>query len=437
MLFSRSRRPWLLPCCALAALALLRPAALNAQTLAAATPDQASAAPHAPQTSDADALERTAARTRFVIGLDHSAQFQVFSLSKPNRVIVELAAKNLQLPPDPASGSPVGLVKSFRAGLAGPDRSRVVIDVTSPVIVESAKIEKSKDGKSARLVLEIAPVAGAIKPRTPLKQAPYGLGAAGLQPPLPQPATRPEVRAAKAFKPIIVIDPGHGGHDSGAQKNGTIEKEVVLAFGKALRDKLEATGRYKVLMTRETDVFVPLDERRAYAERHGAHLFIAVHADYADGNSSARGATVYSLRESVANSLKRSAKDEAASNVLSGGEVATVKEAAGDLEAVKGILSDLAGREVEVTRERTNVFARSIVEFMGASTILRDNPEQEAAFRVLKTAQFPSVLIELAYVTNKEDARLLKSDNWREKVADSIATAVHNYFGNKLARLPL
>jgi N-acetylmuramoyl-L-alanine amidase len=222
-------------------------------------------------------------------------------------------------------------------------------------------------------------------------------------------------------------------------KNGAVEKDVVLAFSKALKDKLEKTGRYKVMMTRDSDVFVELGERVSYAERHSANLFIAVHADYSGENSKARGATIYSLRESVANSLQRSAKGEVSDNVLTKDEAEAVRKASldNDVSAVKTILADLAGREVSATKERTNVFTRSVIEYMGASTEMRSEPDQQAAFRVLKTAQFPSVLIELAYVTNKEDAQLLASDTWRDKVSDSIMTAVENYFGNQFARLPM
>ena len=130
----------------------------------------------------------------------------------------------------------------------------------------------------------------------------------------------PQPRALGMFKPVIVLDPGHGGDDTGAQKNGTVEKNVVLAFSLMLRDKLNATGRYKVLMTRDTDVFVELNKRREFAEHNLAPLFVAVHADYAQ--SSARGATIYSLRELVANSLQRSARGEVSDNVLSDKELA-------------------------------------------------------------------------------------------------------------------
>lgn len=419
-----------------------RPAAAAASKTSEAKPAAAKPVPavEVPPRADA-ALGGDQARTRFLIGLEHAVEYQVFSLSNPNRVIVDLPVVALQLPAD-TGGHAVGLVNSFRAGASAPGKARIVIDVTAPVVVESSKVEQSSDGK-ARLVLDIVPVETVTRAASSASKkefpAPYSLGAAGVQPPLPQPAVRPDVRAAKAFKPIIVIDPGHGGHDSGAEKNGTVEKDVVLAFSKMLRDKLEATGRYKVHMTRDTDEFIELGERVHIAERANANLFIAVHADYADGNSQARGATIYSLRESTANALKRSAKGDVSENLLSADEVETVKKASvdGDLSAVRGILADLAGRDIDLTHERTSVFSRTVIENMGTSTGLRSEPDQQAGFRVLKTAQFPSVLIELGYVTNKEDSDQLKSDIWRDKVSDSIMTAVDNYFSNQIARLPM
>jgi N-acetylmuramoyl-L-alanine amidase len=327
------------------------------------------------------------------------------------------------------------LVKSFRGGLSAPGQSRIVIDVVAPVVVDRAALEKNQDGRGYRLVLDIVPAGGGLRQpaaqRPPLKTTPFGLGAADVQPPLPRPAERPSVRAAKSYKPLIVIDPGHGGHDTGATKNGAVEKDIVLAFGKSLRDKLNATGGYRVLMTRETDVFVPLDERRAFAEKQQAALFIAVHADYA--GTSARGATIYSLRESVAEALRRSAKGEVSSHMLSGAELAALQRS-GDAEAVRRILTDLVESEVDITRERTGVFTRSVIEYMGQTANLKDNPDRSAAFTVLRTAQVPAVLIELAYVSNAEDAELLKSDSWREKVADSIMEAIGNYFLNHKAK---
>ena len=396
-------------------------------------------------TDAAKALHGSAQSTRFVIGLDKPAEFQVFSLNNPNRVIVELPDVRMDLPPPP-DGAPIGLVMSFRGGLTAPGQQRVVIDVTQPVVVEKASLERSADGKSQRLVLDIVPVPPPAKPSLITRMMRAGassLGASSVaaadapqaQPPVPRPAKRPDPKKAGTYKPIIVLDPGHGGHDSGAQKHGAVEKEVVLAFGKVLRDKLEASGRYKVMMTRSDDSFVDLDERRAFAERNKAALFIAIHADYA--NTGASGATIYSLKDSVAEDLRRSARGSVRDKVLVGAELQKVKADAGDLGVVKGFLADLAQREVEATQGRTSVFAQAVIDTMRESTGMKDNPDRSAAFRVLKTAQVPAVLIELAYVTNQQDARNLKSDTWREKVTDSIMSAIDNYFSNQISRLPM
>jgi N-acetylmuramoyl-L-alanine amidase len=420
------------------------PVTVHAQAPALATQSVATPTVHAAAPTPS-VIARTdgvvagdATRTRFVIGLERAVEFQVFSLANPNRVIVELPEVKLQLPAF-AGDAPVGLVKSFRGGMSAPGKTRVVIDVSGAVVVEKASLDKGKDGKSPRLVLEIVPVDGTAKPtqgRKYLSTAVLaGLGASGVQPPLPKPAQRPGALSATMFKPTIVIDPGHGGHDSGAQKFGTIEKDVVLAFSLKLRDKLQSTGRYKVLMTRDNDSFIELDARREFADKSKAALFIAVHADYA--GSSARGATIYSLRDSVANDLQRSAKGEVVDTVLSSKELQAVKLADGDVGAVKGILADLAQREVAVNKERTKVFAGSVVEYMGGSTNMMNNPDREAGFRVLKSAKMPSVLIELAYVSNRSDAENLKSDSWRDKVTGSIVTAVENYFSHQMARLPM
>ena len=219
------------------------------------------------------------------------------ALENPNRVFVDLPEVKVVLP-DPLGDTPAGLIKGFRHGMSAPGKSRVVIDVTGPVVVEKYSIEKPADGKFARIVIDLVSADEATvteEARAAMRAGALGLGAVSLQPPTPKPAQSPQARAANAFKPVIVIDPGHGGEDGGATKFGTLEKNVVLSFSLKLREKLNETGRYKVLMTRETDVFVPLEERREFAERNQAALFIAIHADYA-ARATARGATIYSLR---------------------------------------------------------------------------------------------------------------------------------------------
>jgi N-acetylmuramoyl-L-alanine amidase len=190
-------------------------------------------------------------------------------------------------------------------------------------------------------------------------------------------------------------------------------------------------------MTRSDDTFIPLDDRTKFAERHKANLFIAIHADYSDNGSRARGATIYTLRDRVAKNLEANAKNNAAKNVLSPEEIDVVKKVSDDVGAVRNILADLAERDLELTHQRTGMFAKTVIENMGESTPMRSDPVQQAAFRVLKTAQFPSVLIELAYITNQQDVHNLKSDEWREKVAQSIVSAIDNYFSHEIAHLPM
>jgi N-acetylmuramoyl-L-alanine amidase len=406
----------------------------------AVTPPTLGAAKSA--TAPEPAVRPDKTRTRFVIGLEKPTEFQISTLANPNRVVVDLPDVRMQLPPE-TSANQSGLVKSFYGGLSAPGKTKVVITVDGPVVVESQKIETSKDGKTHRLVLELAAFDAKSQPKKTAAVATAGaaiaaptfaLGATGMAPPMPKQAVRPSVAATKAYKPIIVIDPGHGGHDSGASKFGTIEKNVVLAFSLALRDKLNATGRYIVKMTRDNDSFVDLDKRREFAEQNKANLFIAVHADYA--GAKARGATIYSLRDTVAKDLQRSAKGHASDNLIAAKDEDKIKQAnAEQLGTVKGILGDLAQREVSVNKESTGMFAKSVIETMGETTSMQSNPDRSAAFRVLKSASVPAVLIELAYVSNQQDAANLKSDAWRDKVSASITTAVENYFSNQNAYL--
>ena len=395
----------------------------EAQTALAAAPTELAAATIPLPAAPAERLKKT----RFVIALERKVEYQVQSLPNPNRVIVDLPNVKLRLPPSLA-GQPVGIVNGFRAGLGAPGKMRVVIDVTEPVIVEKSEFLGSSGNGPVLLSLEIAPAAtdmgslvqaAASMPASAVQKASAG---GTIQPPVPRPAERPDKRPANAYKPLIVLDPGHGGHDSGAIRNGTVEKEVVLAFARTLRDQLRATGHYRVALTREDDTFVPLEERRQFAEDRKAALFIAIHADYA--TSRARGATIYSLRESVASNLAASARRQSANDALSDSELSSLKSIGRQGPAVKSILADLAGREVESNRDRTSIFARAVIENMGRSTNMNENPDRNAAFQVLLTAKVPAVLIELAYVTNRADAAQLRSEDWRRNVARSIRSAI-------------
>jgi N-acetylmuramoyl-L-alanine amidase len=425
---SRSSASWVaLLAATLTALASVMAAAQQAPTQ---PPAVSARAPDSPAPAAAGTT-----RTRFIIGIERPVEFKVSALANPNRVLIDLPQVKLELPRLPGD-TPVGVVKSFQYGSTAPGRMRIVIDVTGPVVIERSVLEKSADGKSDSLVLDIVAASEAAAAPAEVRTAGRGRGTVGVQPPMPAPAVPRQKRAAASCKPVIVIDPGHGGEDWGAKKWNTAEKDVVLSFSLKFRDKLNATGRYRVLMTRDTDVFVPLDERRLFAERNRAALFIAIHADYT-ARASARGATIYSLRPHVADALKRSAEVESADRILSPKETAPLKKAKDVAPAEDGtlrnILAELAQRDIELTKARTSVLARSVIGFMGSTTNLMDNPDRNAGFAVLKTAKVPAILLELGYLTNEEDAEQLKSDRWRDKVSSSLVTAIEEYFRNEVA----
>ncbi|MBU2534376.1 MAG: N-acetylmuramoyl-L-alanine amidase, partial [Alphaproteobacteria bacterium] len=290
----------------------------------------------------ADAVDR---RTRITIDLRQKTTFEIFSLSNPNRVVIEMPQVGMRLPAiDRSSGG--GIVQNLRAGQTAPGKSRIVIDVAEPVVVEGARIIPTETGIGSQLEMVLVPFTA--DPRmaradfTPSSR--LGGPAAFAQPPVPRPARAGMQKGENnAYKPLIVIDPGHGGKDSGARKFGINEKDVVLAFGLTLRDDLLKTGRYRVKMTRDRDIFIPLHERREFSEDNTAALFIAVHADYA--GTDARGATIYSLREEVANRLRQEAAAGAADEAIPDRILKNVSAQSDDLQAVRGILGDLAQRE--------------------------------------------------------------------------------------------
>ena len=329
------------------------------------------------------------------------------------------------------------LVNSFRGGLSAPGKTRVVIDVAGPVIVDKAAIEVG-DGTSARLVLEIVPAESVAHAEleNARRALPQPAAASSLQPPMPRPAVSPQQRARMAYKPVIVIDPGHGGDDSGAQRDGAVEKTVVLAFSLKLRESLDATGRYKVLMTRENDAFVSLQARREFAEGSGASMFISVHA-YGAGPH-AKGTTIASLHDA-------SKEAAVAADVLPEKQLDATKTVGGDVGAIREILADLVQLEVARTGDRIDVFVKSVIEHMREASDVSasdvgappNHPDTEASFHGLKSAKTPSVLIQLGNIANEQDAERLQSSTWRDKVSSSIVTAIDSYFSHQLVRSPM
>lgn len=361
-------------------------------------------------------------RTRFIADLSRKVEVRVFALGNPYRVIVDAPDVNFQMP-DGVGKERRGLVTAYRYGLFAPGKARIVIDVSGPFLIDKAFVLEPRDDQPARLVIDLVPTDEKTF-LAKLKEAKPGQETAAM--PVVAPKT-PE-RSPDA-KPVVVLDPGHGGIDSGTNPNGVPEKEVVLAFAKILRAKLEAKGTYEIYLTREDDTFIPLRERVAYAQKKGASLFLSIHADYFPDKTKATGATVYTLSEEASDEEARAlAAKENFSDALAGVELPSDTD-----EVLANILIDLAQRE---TQNRSTVFARSIVGELATRGALHTKKLRSAGFRVLKAPDIPSVLLELGFLSNPDDEKRLTSDSWRDKTADAVAASIDAYFAKRLARNP-
>ena len=356
--------------------------------------------------------------TRLVIDLTEKIDVATFTLADPYRVVIDLPQINFQIPAR-AGDKGRGLIKAFRYGLIMQGGSRIVIDAKGPVKVEKSFVLAASDGQPARLVVDLA--------ATDRDSFMRHLSLASHAPRQPAKRNLPAVDPGDP-RPLIVIDPGHGGIDTGAKApgNGGDEKTMVLNFALALRDHLEKSGRYRVAMTRSDDTFVPLNERVRIARALKASLFVSIHADYlpkAEGE--AQGATVYTLSENASDAeAARLAEAENKADVIAGIDLTR------EPNDVADILIDLLQRE---TKSFSVQLARGLVTEMKTATRLHANPVRSAGFIVLRAPDVPSVLVELGYMTNKHDLKLLMSEGWRLKAAQSMVQAVDAFFRTQVA----
>jgi N-acetylmuramoyl-L-alanine amidase len=404
--------------------------------------------PSIPVASDAR-LAGDARQTRFVLDLDKTVQFRAFALSDPYRVVVDIPQVSFRLP-DGTGTTGRGLVKAFRYGMVMPGGSRIVFDLTGPARIANSYVLDSANGQPPRLVLELEAVDSATfaqslgtqtrsEPRAEPRPAPTTADAApapvisapvvSSPPVISAPETAPAAKPAGPPdpRPVVVIDPGHGGVDNGTQSGGEImEKDIVLTFAQALRDRLEKSGKYHVVMTRTDDTFIPLADRVKVAHNQGAALFISIHADaLPKGEGDAQGATIYTLSDKASDAeAERLADNENRADAIGG---VNLTEAPTD---VADILIDLAQRE---TRTFSNRFARLLMGDLKTAVRLHKRPLKSAGFRVLKAADVPSVLVELGYVSNKEDLDNLVSDSWRTRAVASMARAIDTFLAKRLA----
>lgn len=387
----------------------------GAMILALWTAVAATGAVAAPAVTDVR-IGNYSAKSRFVLDISANVNFRVFSLADPYRVVIDLPEVDWRLN---GNGNPNGLVTGYRYGLFRPGQSRMVIDVGAPVVVAKKFMLPPDKDHGHRLVVDLKKTTR----QAALRQV-YRPGRAA-----PRPAPAPKRRAVthrRGDRRVIAIDPGHGGVDPGATgRSGSREKYITLAQARELGRQLQATGRYKVVMTRKRDIFIRLRDRIAIAQDAGADLFISLHAD-SMRNRRIRGGSVYTLSETASDKEAEAlAAKENKADLIAGIDLSDQSE------VVAKILIDLRQR---LTKNDSAVFAKSLIRELRKTTRLLRNNHRFAGFAVLKAPDIPSVLVEMGYLSNRTDERLLKSRGHQKRIAAAVVKAVNRYFVTQEAR---
>ena len=429
---------------------------------AAAEVATAAAPSSAPVASDAR-LAGDVVHTRFILDLDQAVTFRAFTLTDPYRIVVDLPEVNFRVPPGTGAQGR-GLVKAFRYGLVLPGGSRIVMDLTGPARIVNSYVLNPANGQPPRLVLELEevdrtsflqslgsdsqldlkPTIAATTPTVPtapvvsttpvvVPSAPQVAPVvAAIPKPMPGPVPAPPQPQPQAStpavdkRPVVVIDPGHGGDDNGTQMGSETEKSLVLGFALALRQTLEKSGKCRVVMTRDDDTFIPLADRVRIARSQSAALFVSIHADALPrSEGDAQGATIYTLSDKASDAEAQKLADaENRADAIGGVKLDD------EPTDVADILIDLVQRE---TRTFSNRFAHLLMSEVKNSMRMHKHPLKSAGFKVLKAPDVPSVLVELGYVSNKDDFEHLVSDSWRSKAAASMSKAIDIFLTKRLA----
>jgi len=373
-----------------------------------------------PVTATAVEFGGKAGLTRFVLETSAEPAFNVFPVADPPRIVIDIEDLAFALG-DTAARTPPrsSLLKDWRFGEIAPGRARIVLDARAPVLPQSAFFLPAMGDRPGRVVVELAPAEPAAFAAAVARAdagAPPRAGAADTG--------RSHGRArGNPDAPLVMIDPGHGGIDPGATgPDGIEEKAITLAFSDALAESLAGRGDLAVRMTRSDDRFLSLADRVEQARAAGADLFVSIHADAAPQHY-VRGATVYTLSE-------RPSDAEAALMAARENRVDALAGLAVESEddEVTDIFVDLMRRETRLFSRR---FADLVLDELAGTVRLINNPHRSARFRVLMAHEIPSVLVEIGYLSNREDAALMVQPTWRQKVAERVAAAVSRYFDER------
>ncbi len=356
-------------------------------------------------------VQDTGAGLRVDLRLSQGVPYRAYTLADPPRLVLDFREvlwdgmrREALLNADRAL--------DLRFGPLRPGWSRLVVDLSGPLAIDRAGLRIDEATGAADLRVDLEQVSeAAFLARSGVPGAGPGWGAAA-----PPKITAPRLRQDGRRGLTIVLDPGHGGIDPGAERDGESEARLMLRFAKELEELLLRQSDHRVELTRRDDIFVPLEARVAFAHERGADLFLSLHADaLADGI--ARGATVYTLSEEASDvaSAKLAERHDRA-DLLAGVDLNRQDD------EVALVLMDLARIE---TAPRSERLARSIVT--GLKTHLgriNNRPYRQAGFSVLKAADIPSVLVELGFMSDARDLANLRDPAWRAKAAQGLADAI-------------
>jgi N-acetylmuramoyl-L-alanine amidase len=398
-------------------------------------------AAHAQSVSNVTITRENQSSTRFILDINKEVPYRAFVLNNPMRLVIDLPKMNWNAPLN--KGDRNGFIKSYRKGIYQNDTLRVVLELNKPVTIATHAKLAPASGSNWRYAFELQPV-NAIQFQQSLNKVITGGGAttaathnttpmqkpaiqnsvpASPQQPIPVAPSKPTLVASTAHKkPLIVVDAGHGGVDPGAlATNGMYEKNITLATAKEVKRILEATGKYRVHLTRDKDIFIKLPERVQIARRLSADMFISLHADTI-ARPQVHGSSVYTLSDvaSDAETAKLAARENAVDTL--------VNVDVGHVDAdVADILIDLVTRD---NMNQSKILAETVVSTFHSTGIgtLPQRPHRSAGFAVLKAPDIPSVLIEMGFLSNKQEADMLANASYRTKLASSVAKVIERYY---------
>ena len=365
--------------------------------------------------------------TRLVLELSQNVDFSLFRLAGPDRLIIDLPELDWAVGNNGPSA--IGLVKSVRFGLFQTGNARIVVDLAGPAAVKNAFVLPATGGTPFRFVVDLEPTERAkftasLGPQYRIGQFGAPPTQVASSPPVKNPV--PETKAAPKEtnrKKIVAVDPGHGGVDPGAiGVSGIYEKIITLAAAQQLKTRLEGTGKCKVILTRDRDVSLGLSERREIARAAQADIFVSLHAD-SIANKTVRGLSVYTLSEKASDrEAEALAEQENNADSIIGVDLSH------ESQEVRHILVDLAQRE---SMNIATKFAAKLIDELEREVKLVRNSHRFARFAVLKSPDVPSVLIEMGYLSNREDEIYLRKDTNRAKLMGAIVRGLETHFAQR------